>query len=235
MNTRIVKKQQFVLSLGNEQVTVTMQVSRRKSMKLQLNAQGEVEVKIPIGMAKSQVLAFLTQHHLWLLAQRERFQEQQQQRTEYLYWLGQRVSLQPSDCDKLIPQENIWYYPVAWQAEQLLAEVDKYQRAQAYQEYAHIIQRWWPHFVSFGSLPTLRVKKMRTRWGSLSKRGYINLNLALMHLPYELRELVIVHELCHLKYFDHGAGFKALMRQCLADVAQREAELAMWERKVLGY
>src|SRR5690606_39832156 len=74
--------------------------------------------------------------------------------------------------------------------------------------------------------PQLRIKKMRTRWGSLSQRGYINLNLALMQLPEHLLELVVVHELCHLKHFDHGPGFRALMSQCLPDWRVREQQLS---------
>src|SRR5690554_5936291 len=78
-----------------------------------------------------------------------------------------------------------------------------------------------------------RVKKMRTRWGSLSQRGYINLNLALIQLPEALMELVVVHELCHLKHFDHGVGFKQLMTQCLPDWRERERALQAYGHQLL--
>lgn len=230
MNTSTSYQQQFTVNLANESVVVHIQASRRKSMRLGLNAQGEVEVKIPLHLPKKTVLTFLTQNQQWLLEQRQRYQDIQQQRVQQVLWLGNPIALQQAQVSQLTPAEHSWFYPEYWSNDKLLGEVDKYQRQQAYVRYQQMIDRWWPAFAQFGSKPTLRVKKMRTRWGSLSQRGYINLNLVLLSLPEELQELVIVHELCHLKHFDHGAGFKALMRQCLPDVQQREALLRQWEK-----
>ena len=42
-------------------------------------------------------------------------------------------------------------------------------------------------------------------------RGNINLNLRLVTLPEELRDYVMLHELCHLKEMNHGARFHALL------------------------
>lgn len=230
MNTSTSYQQQFTVNLANEPVVVHIQASRRKSMRLGLNKQGEVEVKIPFHTPKKTVLAFLTQNQQWLLNQRQRYQDIQQQRTQQVLWYGEQFALKKSQVTQLTPAENSWFYPEHWDSTKLLTELDIYLRQQAYLRYQILIERWWLVFKQFGSKPVLRVKKMRTRWGSLSQRGYINLNLALLRLPLELQELVIVHELCHLKYFDHGAGFQTLMRQCLPDTQQREELLRQWEK-----
>ena len=54
-----------------------------------------------------------------------------------------------------------------------------------------------------------------------------------MQLPAELIELVVVHELCHLKHFDHGTGFKSLMSEALPDWRQREKRLQQASANVL--
>ena len=59
------------------------------------------------------------------------------------------------------------------------------------------------------------IKNNRTNWGSCSARNNINLNLHLMRLPEHLRDYVILHELCHLKYQDHGENFHKLLEQLL--------------------
>lgn len=59
------------------------------------------------------------------------------------------------------------------------------------------------------------IKNNRTNWGSCSARKNINLNLHLMRLPEYLRDYVILHELCHLKYQDHGENFHKLLEQLL--------------------
>ncbi len=57
----------------------------------------------------------------------------------------------------------------------------------------------------------VRIKHNVSNWGSCSVKKNINLNLNLMRLPAELRDYVMLHELCHLKYMNHGKEFHALM------------------------
>ena len=57
----------------------------------------------------------------------------------------------------------------------------------------------------------VRIKHNVSNWGSCSVKGNINLNLNLMRLPSELQDYVMLHELCHLRYMNHGAEFHALL------------------------
>lgn len=58
---------------------------------------------------------------------------------------------------------------------------------------------------------TIRVKQMKTRWGSCGPRNDINLNWLLAFAPPPVLEYVIVHELCHIRYRNHSADFWALV------------------------
>ena len=57
----------------------------------------------------------------------------------------------------------------------------------------------------------VRIKHNSSNWGSCSELGNINLNLNLMRLPEHLRDFVMLHELCHLRYLNHGPEFHALL------------------------
>lgn len=57
----------------------------------------------------------------------------------------------------------------------------------------------------------VRIKHNSSNWGSCSELGSINLNLNLMRLPEHLRDYVMLHELCHLRYLNHGPEFHALL------------------------
>ena len=51
------------------------------------------------------------------------------------------------------------------------------------------------------------VKAQKTRWGSCSDKGNINLNCLLMIVPSYVRKYVIVHELAHRKEMNHSERF----------------------------
>ena len=66
---------------------------------------------------------------------------------------------------------------------------------------------------------------MQRKWGSCSRRGHITLNTALCWLPPRLAEYVVVHELAHLRVFNHSKDFKAVLAQHLPDWEARAGEL----------
>ena len=47
----------------------------------------------------------------------------------------------------------------------------------------------------------------KTRWGSCSHLASISLNVKLLFLPSSLVEYVMLHELCHTRFLNHGSGF----------------------------
>lgn len=67
------------------------------------------------------------------------------------------------------------------------------------------------------------VKHNSSNWGSCSARGNINLNLNLVRLPEPLCDYVLLHELCHLKYPDHGPEFHSFLEKLCTDNIMRLA------------
>lgn len=71
-----------------------------------------------------------------------------------------------------------------------------------------------------------QVRLMKTRWGSCSvESGNMRINLALTAKPEECLEYVVLHELCHLREPNHGAGFHALLDQHMPDWRERKRKL----------
>lgn len=61
----------------------------------------------------------------------------------------------------------------------------------------------------------VRVRDMKTLWGSCNRDGVVTLNLQLARLPPRLIDYTIVHELCHLRVRGHGEGFWALLGELM--------------------
>lgn len=69
------------------------------------------------------------------------------------------------------------------------------------------------------------IKNQKSRWGSCSSLGNINLNLRLGLLPDDLFEYVLVHELCHLLELNHSDRFWAEVAKFIPEYKKRRAKL----------
>ena len=68
----------------------------------------------------------------------------------------------------------------------------------------------------------IRISDYKTRWGSCSKIGNININWLLILAPRPVLEYVVVHELCHLRYRNHSSEFWNLVAETLPDFPARK-------------
>jgi predicted metal-dependent hydrolase len=69
------------------------------------------------------------------------------------------------------------------------------------------------------------IKNLRSRWGSCSSRGTINLNLRLVRLPDKLMDYVILHELAHTRVNNHGPAFWHLLQSVVPNARALDREL----------
>ncbi len=63
----------------------------------------------------------------------------------------------------------------------------------------------------------LKIKDQKTRWGSSSNKGYINLNWRIIMAPNQVVAYVIIHELSHLRFMNHSKDFWKLVESFLPD------------------
>ena len=72
------------------------------------------------------------------------------------------------------------------------------------------------------------VREMRS-WGYCTRAGRLSFSWQLVALPERIREYVVLHELTHLREFNHGRGFKATLGSVCPDFRERERELYRYE------
>ena len=74
-----------------------------------------------------------------------------------------------------------------------------------------------------GVTPTgLKITTARKRYGSCSPTNSLCFSCFLMARPEAAIDLVVVHELCHIKEKNHGPRFYALLEQYLPDHKERK-------------
>ena len=77
--------------------------------------------------------------------------------------------------------------------------------------------------------PELKFRLMRSRWGSCQPReGIVTFNTALISVPPECIDYVVVHELCHFFHADHSPAFWAEVEKRLPDHRARRKALRQY-------
>jgi predicted metal-dependent hydrolase len=73
----------------------------------------------------------------------------------------------------------------------------------------------------------LTFRNQKTKWGSCSGKGNINLNWRLIKCPPFVQEYIFIHELCHLKHLDHSNKFWNLVAHHMPDYLKAEKWLKL--------
>lgn len=71
------------------------------------------------------------------------------------------------------------------------------------------------------SFNRISIRNQKTRWGSCSLKKNLNFNWRIILLPDNLRDYLIIHELCHLKEMNHSLNFWKLVQEKVKDYKTR--------------
>ena len=64
----------------------------------------------------------------------------------------------------------------------------------------------------------IRIRLMKSKLGSCSPKKIITYDSSVLSLPENLQKEVIIHELLHLRYKNHGKLFKAVLKTYVEDM-----------------
>jgi predicted metal-dependent hydrolase len=69
------------------------------------------------------------------------------------------------------------------------------------------------------------IRNQKTRWGSCSSKGNLNFSYRILFLDPEEQDYLIIHELCHLKQFNHSQAFWDLVGEQSPNYKKHHLEL----------
>ena len=81
------------------------------------------------------------------------------------------------------------------------------------------------------NIKALKISNSFNYWGSCNSAGIIHLNWRLIFAPTEILKYIIVHELCHLKEFNHTKKFWMLVKRFCPDYKNQ----ILWLKKNDSY
>lgn len=207
------------------QYTVVKQ--KRKTATIVINDQLEVLVKVPHYMTKKQIEYLVNKHEKWItesLEKRRSFSEKndwyQTKRMLYLgdYW---PVTLMQDPSQKSRAFFDGKRFIVISDGSEVAArqEMECFFRKKAKElliplanEYASLLE------VTFNRVS---VRKQATRWGSCSSKGNLSFNVKILCAPTEMISYVVLHEVMHLKHFNHSKTFWQEIEMMMPDYKRR--------------
>lgn len=131
-----------------------------------------------------------------------------------IFYLGEKYHLRlcQANMDKVIieAQNFVVYYKKDFEK-----AINLYYRQSALEYLPKRVAQLLPKAPWLKQIPPVKIRRAKTRWGSCSSAGNINLNTHLMKLPIACIDMVIIHELCHFKEFNHSVRFYNLMTEVL--------------------
>ena len=198
--------------------------SHRRSVSAHIRRDGVIEVKAPLLYRESDMLAFLNQHRRWIFNHLDRLQNADNQQKKYVsgeihHYLGEKYELKVVENNKNSVEIKDGYLVVSVKSPELVEnQLNNWYKNQAKTVFSELLPPIIGKFRKYNVAPTkIGIRDMRSRWGSCSRKGHISLNLQLIKLPENCIRQVMIHEMCHLVYFNHQAGFYALMTEMMPD------------------
>lgn len=218
----------FYVEYGEQQIFFDLEFRERKTVAIEVNPDATVVVKAPLGTSIEAVRAVVEKRSRWIVKNQAYFEQflPQTPPREYVIgethlYLGRKYQL------KFVVQEKeevkiIGGHLVVYGREQssayIKAALGAWYYKRALKKLDEAYKQVYPLFKSYGiSQPSVKLMRMKNRWGSCTVTDIIRLNPELIKVSMKCIEYVLIHELCHLIEKNHSKRFYELMSVIMPD------------------
>jgi predicted metal-dependent hydrolase len=240
--------EQRQVEYGTNVIEYRLERRQRATLEITVEPDGLVRVTAPSNAPLEDIAARVRRRARWILAQQASFSRFRPHTPPRIYVPGEtHLYLGRQYRIRVVP-------PVVGKSESTVSRTPSVKMARGFLEVRNVdfndsgtiekhIKEWYrkraqvqlpsrlevnrqrfpdPHAVQ----PTsLRLQRMRTRWGSMSLAGSLVLNPDLIRAPMDCIDYVVTHELCHLLVPNHGRQFFELQRLVMPDWERRKQRL----------
>lgn len=224
---------------GGDEIVFEVLFLSRKTLEIAVHPDSRVVVKAPRGTSAGAIEARLKKRARWIRKQQGYFRQFDPRTTPRRYIGGEthlyygrqfRLKLVESETDAVkLAKGYFWVFcKERSNHEKVRTLLQFWYSKKAHEKFAESFDRCWTNFERLGlRRPQVQIRRMKTRWGSLSMSGTLTLNLNLIQAPRECIDYVITHELCHLQHHDHSPAFYRQLEKVMPDWEKRKHKLEL--------
>lgn len=225
------------IKYGNSKIDFEIVFSNRKTLEIGVNPEMRVIVRAPVNTKSEDIRFWVRKRAGWIKNKKRFFLNYQSNVPERQFvggeshlYLGRHYRLKISSGNYNSIKLLRGYFEIICKGEKnpdkIKKILDEWYIQKAKQIFSDRLDYLFPFFEKMGfQKPCLRIRKMKTRWGSLSSKGNMTINLYLIKAPKESIDYLIVHELCHLKYKRHDRKYYAFLDKIMPDWRARKKKL----------
>jgi predicted metal-dependent hydrolase len=208
--------------------------ARRKTLSLCVYPDNRVIVAAPAGISSREIAGFVEKKSGWVRKRLDLNREKQEKLParqfnpgERLFYLGTEHKLEICERRSVGVSCERGKIIVSIRPEIPAATRAPFIRRQLVTWYANMalkkIQERVRHYMRIiGVTPSaVRIKSLRSRWGSCSTRGGVNFAWNIILAPEPVLDYLVVHELCHLVHLDHSAEYWKLVESFIPEHRER--------------
>lgn len=212
--------------------------SKRRTLAITVDCSGRVTVRAPLGLPESNIDEFVRSKRGWIQKHSAAADERKKLRTDRLTVPPRSLPL----LGELCPVDNVQPYgytggrfhlPKDTPLEECLPYLRKLYRKIACDT---LTSRTMLTADRMGvKISAVKINSAKTRWGSCSAKGVINLSWKLIAADPPLIDYVIVHELCHVGQMNHSDAFWESVGRAIPDYRERREALKDVQRLLTEY
>lgn len=212
----------------------------RRSLSISLKPGAPIRVKASLHVPLKRIEAFLVQKEQWIEKHMLSFEEHARKfpdkkivQSETFPFLGENLCLRfvPTPLKQVffsrhesflhlhLP-ENSWNEVTDVELQEYFPKLQQFYRRESEKLIRERIQIWSNQMQLFPK--ALKFRNQKSRWGSCTSKGSIQINWRLIGAPLEVIDYILVHELAHLRHMNHSADFWNLVEEHFPEFEKSE-------------
>lgn len=207
--------------------------SNRKTIALVVNSDGQLVVRAPYKVSKKEINSLIKKKEHWIFEKQlqiSTFSEKYSSITavdgEAVLYLGNVYAIQHGECEHISISSTFLQVPMEYLMNDIIVWLKK--------EALRIVTERTIFYADLmgAKYSAINLSEAKSRWGSCSAKNSLNFAWRLIMCPIASIDYIVVHELSHIEYKNHGAEFWARVKTVLPNYKEQQDWLKL-NRKLM--